>query len=298
MLPSKWQLGSLVGQPRDFLPSLTTADRRYVYKFDLNLGIVKRTPLHWDASEGSSFFQLIVEPASPAGRPEAVAEPTYIVEAEPEAVEAELLAALVPAEATEADFSQLAAAPRVHRARRWPRLAGFSALATVAAVALFLIIYPLYPGWRYQISQKFGSNHAAVAAPEFNTEWSANQVIIPKIGVRTPILESGSIDILEKQEGVWHQKGDTKSNFVLAGHRFRYLPPNTSTFYNLGQLQAGDVVLVDWYNQRYAYTVKETKTVSQDDTSVLHGSGNQLTLYTCNDQKQTERIVVVAEPQN
>jgi LPXTG-site transpeptidase (sortase) family protein len=76
------------------------------------------------------------------------------------------------------------------------------------------------------------------------------------------------------------------------------LPPNTSTFYNLAKLSPGDAILVDRFNKRYIYTVKQVITVPETQNQVLSDTGTHLlTLYTCSDKAETERIVVTAEPE-
>ncbi len=168
-------------------------------------------------------------------------------------------------------------------------------VATLVA-GIFLVVYPLLPGLTYRVQKQLGSfnNSTAVAAPDP----THNQIVIPKIGVDTTIWEGPSLSILNHHDGVWHQTGDISSNFVIAGHRFKYLPPNTSTFYNLGQLKVGDVIIVDWYGTRHIYDVTQTKQIDQNDTSILKPTATaQITVYTCYDMRQTQRIVVIGQPE-
>lgn len=169
-------------------------------------------------------------------------------------------------------------------------------LVGILLCGMFLIAYPLLPGINFRLQQEFGSfgDIGAYAT----TDPNHNRVIIPKIGVDTTILEGPSLSILNKKEGVWHQRGRIAGdNFVISGHRFKYLPPNTSTFYNLGEVVAGDLVYIDWYGKRLSYTVVETKRIHQDQNEILEPSkDSKLTIYTCYDKKQTERIVVIATP--
>jgi len=171
-------------------------------------------------------------------------------------------------------------------------------LLAMLVVGILLVLYPLLPGISYQVHKQFGgysNDTSALAAPDP----THNRLIIPKIGINSAILEGPSLNILNKEEGVWHQTGNIiNSNFVIAGHRWKYLPPNTTTFYNLGQLQVGDTVVVDWYGSRHYYSVSQTEQVSQNDTDILKPTATtELTLYTCYDKRQTERIVVIATPQ-
>jgi LPXTG-site transpeptidase (sortase) family protein len=106
------------------------------------------------------------------------------------------------------------------------------------------------------------------------------------------------LKILNQVEGVWHQTGNlTNGNFVLAGHRFRYLPPNTSTLYNLNKLKAGDLIAVDWLGKRTVYRVTQMEVVPATDVMLLNPTSTpRLTLYSCNDIQQTQRVVALAQP--
>lgn len=168
-------------------------------------------------------------------------------------------------------------------------------LITLAVTSLALLVYPYYPAVEYQAEQALGK--PAQAAAQTVPLTADNQLIIPAIGVQTPIVEGSSLGVLLKHNGVWHQTGALPSgSLVLAGHRFRYLPPNTSTLYNLGRLKPGDVMLVDWFGRRYSYKVSDVQTIPASDTDVLQQrtQPNHLYVYTCQDYKMTERILVTA----
>ncbi len=174
----------------------------------------------------------------------------------------------------------------------------FATVATAVFVAGgFLVAYPLYPAVQYQVSQKIGAPIPLATAAQVEPVAQTNTLYIPKIGLKTAILESPTLKILDKKEGVWHQMGDLTGNFVLAGHRWKYLPPNISTFYNLDKLEAGDSIVVDWFGKRYIYTVSSKQTVPSTESEVLKPSDKpQITLYTCSDHAETQRIVVTAAP--
>lgn len=167
-------------------------------------------------------------------------------------------------------------------------------LGTVAVAALALLVYPYYPAVEYQAEHAL---RQPAQAAETVPLTSSNQLIIPSIGVRTPVVEGSSLGVLLKHNGVWHQTGALPSgSLVLAGHRFRYLPPNTSTLYNLGKLKPGDVMLVDWFGHRYSYQVSAVQTIPASDTDVLQQrtEPNHLYVYTCQDYRMTQRILVTA----
>lgn len=174
-------------------------------------------------------------------------------------------------------------------------------LASVAMASLALILYPLYPGLTYQVEHQVATtvNHTQALAAVPPQASATNRVIIPKLGLDTNILEGSSLDILNHQDGVWHQTGTLQTgNFVLAGHRFKYLPPNTSTLYNLAQLSAGDTIIVDWYKTRYIYVVDSLETVKSTQVSILNQTGGpRLTIYTCSNSAMTARTVVHAHLQ-
>lgn len=134
-----------------------------------------------------------------------------------------------------------------------------------------------------------------------------NRLVIPKIAVDTPVVEGSNLDVLLREEGAWREPESTKptenGNMVIAGHRFQYLPPNTSTFYNLNKVGNGDKILVYWKedgkNLDFVYEVYETLTVNPEDTFVRNfdpKNNKEITLYTCGPEvgADTKRIVVKA----
>jgi LPXTG-site transpeptidase (sortase) family protein len=179
------------------------------------------------------------------------------------------------------------------RARGYGKLIN-AGLSAVFISSFFVFVYPWLPELAWQIHPGVAAGAIQASAP---AKISKNRLIIPKIGVDAKILEGPSLAILNKEEGVWHQTGGQNSNLVLAGHRFKYLPPNTTTFYNLNKLTNGDTVVLDWLGHRSVYTVTEVKTVPATAVQVIAPSSTaELTLYTCDDKKQTRRVVVTAKP--
>ena len=128
---------------------------------------------------------------------------------------------------------------------------------------------------------------------------SGNRVIIPKIGVNAKVVEGESEQALQK--GAWHLPStstpDQGSNTVITGHRFRFLPPNNTTFYLLDKLGAGDQITVIWEDKEYQYIVKETKVVTPDQVEILNPSEQSiLTLFTCTPLFTSEkRLVIISE---
>jgi LPXTG-site transpeptidase (sortase) family protein len=273
----EFSLGSIQPTPQQFNPTIVEIIGNYRYKVDVEQKLVQRVPLLAGDNLGSAFFSLVLtEPVVEVIEPEAP-------EVLPEAV---LPVAQEQPKPKSSFFSR----------RAYHLVAIFCTVVFVAGGVL--VAYPLYPALQYHLSPKLTQPAQATQASVNEEPISQSNVLtIPKIGVKTAILEGPDLSTLDKKEGVWHQRGALDSNFVLAGHRWRYLPPNTSTFYNLDKLEVGDTIVIDWYKRRYVYTVSEKKVVPETASELLEpGNKRQLTIYTCNDKKETERVVVTALP--
>jgi sortase A len=127
---------------------------------------------------------------------------------------------------------------------------------------------------------------------------NGNRLFIPKIGVDTQILEGLSEKILSVKEGAWRDPNTAaptiEGNMVIAGHRFQYLPPNTTTFYHLDKLTVGDTVRVYWEGKEYVYEVNNIFEVEPDQIWIKEqGSEKELTLYTCTPVFTSEKRLVV-----
>lgn len=181
---------------------------------------------------------------------------------------------------------------------------------------LYLIFLPFYPLVQYKvnngnennISQEQKLDIAVKKTEEFKNAFpeseyaiSPNRLIIPKIGVNAPIIESKSSEY-GLSKGAWHMPDSSTpengGNTVITGHRFKYLPPNNLTFYLFDKLKTGDVISVIWKEKEYYYTIKETKIVPKTDTSILGKTKEPiLTLFTCHPLFSEEnRLVVIAVP--
>ncbi len=258
------KLGRQVPEPAAFNPTKTWIQHPYAYRYDSALGICKRTAIVNSARTGAGYFRV---EAAPKLSQRGLRQPAIL-------------------------------RPAVRR-----KTVVSAVFAVVFMLAGAVLVYPFVPEIRYRLSHhptltpavQLAQVSATQPAPISNRH---NRVIIPSIGVNSPILESSSLAILDTHEGVWHQTGTlASSNFVIAGHRFKYLPPNTTTFYNLDKLKSGDVIVVDWEGKRSIYTVSGIRTVKAGDISVIAPTTEpQLTIYTCSDKRETERIVVAAKP--
>ncbi len=180
-------------------------------------------------------------------------------------------------------------------------------------LALYLIISPFYPALQYRLAAyenkrinqeakdiaivKSKTEEFAKSLPESAYAVSSNRLIITKIGVNAPIVESKSEEY-GLNKGAWHypesSTPDKGGNTIITGHRFKYLPPNNMTFYLLDKLEIGDIISVIWQNQDYYYRISETKVVSNTDLSVLNSSDKPIiTLFTCTPIYSTDKRLVV-----
>lgn len=137
----------------------------------------------------------------------------------------------------------------------------------------------------------------AVSESIHTSKPEANTLVIPRIGVRIPIIESDN-QSYALSRGSWLLPGTSipsyGSNTVVSAHRFKYLPPYKETFYLLDKLEDGDVFNVYWEGKEYRYRVDSTRVISPDNLSVLNGTPEaRFTLVTCNPLFSVkERLVV------
>lgn len=189
---------------------------------------------------------------------------------------------------------------RPSRSRRSRALIWLS--LSVGVVAIGLIASPFWPHASYAVQTALPNHHAVVAQtaadaaahPPGPGDW----LLMPEIGVATPVVEGQDIGVLDRETGVWHQAGTVGTgNLVIAGHRFKYLPPNQTTLYNLDQLSMGDPITIWWHGLRRSYVVSTSFTVGRDATQILNPTQTeQLTIYTCTDLAASHRLVIIAKP--
>lgn len=178
---------------------------------------------------------------------------------------------------------------------------------------LALIGLPFLPALVFQARHVVGSSPAlqqvavvrqlALPLPTASSEIvptpgpTEDSLVISSIGVQSLIREGKDIGVLDRFEGVWHQTGEITGNYVLAGHRFKYFPPNTQTLYNLDKVQVGDEIELWLDGVKKRYTVHQLRTVNNDDVSILSPTSTaQLLIYTCVDLTYAKRLVVIALP--
>jgi len=176
-------------------------------------------------------------------------------------------------------------------------------------MSLYLIILPLYPIVKFRgqavlqnLPIAFFDKNEAITDDLWlnNLNLSTNRLIIKKIGVDAPIVDSINGD-WALSRGAWHlpktSTPDKGGNTVLSGHRFKYLPPHNLTFYLFHELAQDDQIYVIWNGKLYHYRVTGIKIVAATDLSILARTATPtLTMFTCEPLFSTEkRLVVTSE---
>jgi len=142
----------------------------------------------------------------------------------------------------------------------------------------------------------------------YEGKYSNDMIVLPSIGVESPLIYLDSIEdeVLQEKlkEGVGHYPGTVMpgelGNSFMFGHSSYYWwdwSEYASVFANLEQIQLGDKILTYYDNKLFIYEVKETKTVIPTDLSVLEQRNRkELTLMTCTPLgTDLNRFIVVAE---
>ena len=201
------------------------------------------------------------------------------------------------------------------------------ALGLSILIILYLVILPLYPLIRYSLisgttsvesdrttdftdavvsasstSKNSDANASSTPEPKISPKNNIqNRIIIKKIGVDAPIVESAD-EKYGLNHGAWHipNTGNPikQGNMVITGHRFKYLPPNNLTFFLIDKISAGDLIEIRWAGKSYNYEATGSKIVPATETSILNPTEIPiLTIFSCDPIYSTEnRLVVTAKP--
>ena len=128
---------------------------------------------------------------------------------------------------------------------------------------------------------------------------------IPRLGKSFRYVVIEGVSVADLRKGPGHYPGTAMpgqiGNFVVSGHRTTYLAP----FNKLGELHAGDKILIDTRARQYVYKVTSTKVVQPSDISVAapvpeHPRANPtkrlITLTTCNPKySAAQRLIVFGQ---
>jgi LPXTG-site transpeptidase (sortase) family protein len=178
-----------------------------------------------------------------------------------------------------------------------------------ALIFLFAVFYILINSgafWvrlRYSIAAEPVQTPPAVTVPPEPVIDYPPEIIIPKLGVRAPLILNVApgmmLDTLHN--GVAHY-ADTAlpgyvGNVVVVGHSSDYpwSPGQFKTVFALiDKLVVGDQITVPYTSQQFVYEVIETKVVRPTELSVLAASNEpRLTLITCYPVGTTQKRYIV-----
>lgn len=177
----------------------------------------------------------------------------------------------------------------------------------IIGLGIYIAITPFLPQIQFvvrdkspDISAPYTGELAQVTGSHTTTEVpKENRIVIPSIQLNEPILESNSIDIINKG-GTWRRPQsstpDDNSNTVIVGHR--YYGSNVSTFYHLDKVQVGQKLALYWNGQERLYEVTESKVVDPSAVDIEEPTQDKrLTIYTCTPiWTAKNRLVIIAKP--
>jgi sortase A len=122
---------------------------------------------------------------------------------------------------------------------------------------------------------------------------------IESVKISGNISEGTTSEAMER--GFWHFPTSSlpgqKGNVVIIGHRFKYIPPATNTFFNLDKTRIGDQIKINVGEETYTYIITGTNIAKPNDISVIQQTDDyRLTLITCTPLwTSEERLVITAK---
>jgi len=131
---------------------------------------------------------------------------------------------------------------------------------------------------------------------EEKVEQEGSRLVINKIGVNMPLIESESENAL--LYGAWRAPGtstpDKGSNTAIFGHRYLNIPPSKNTLFRLNEVKVGDTFEVIWQDETYTYKITEKFVVEPNQMEVLDPTDKSVvTLITCTPLFTTKQRLVV-----
>jgi len=147
---------------------------------------------------------------------------------------------------------------------------------------------------KYNISTLYQStsNHAILILS--NNVPIIGLIEIPKIDISYPIIENTNEDLLKIS--VCRFAGPLPNrigNLCIAGHNYK----NSLLFSKLATLNIGDsIYITDLNNTKLEYIIYDKLIISEDNWDCIKDTNNiEITLITCNNTNNNERIVIKAK---
>lgn len=147
---------------------------------------------------------------------------------------------------------------------------------------------------KYDITTLYPSNNQYTAIKLSNDISIIGLIEIPSINISYPILSNSTEELLKIS--VCRFSGPLPNrigNLCIAGHNYK----NTLMFSKLHKLNMNDSIFItDLNNIRLEYIIYEKYTVKENNLNCITNTNDmQITLITCNDNNNSERIVVKAK---
>lgn len=175
----------------------------------------------------------------------------------------------------------------------------------ISIVILFYLLYSFFvklnnKKYTDNITQKYNITSLYSSNSNYETIKLSNDISIiglieiPSINISYPILENSSEDLLKIS--VCRFLGPLPNrigNLCIAGHNYK----NNLMFSNLYKLNINDSIFItDLNNTKLEYSIYEKYTVKENNLNCTTNTTDaQITLITCNDTNNNERVVIKAK---
>lgn len=191
------------------------------------------------------------------------------------------------------------------RENKFPRIYYILIGIVLIIIALIIPASTFAPVFKAEINYQLNKDKQVTEITPVNTDFS---IVIPKINANTSVIKDvDSFDSKIYQQaltkGVAHAKntalpGQSGNIFIFAHSAGNWYQANqfNAVFYLLNKLNGGDKIIIYYQNQKYNYTVQETKLINANDISYMSSNSdqNQLTLMTCWPPGTTlKRLIVI-----
>lgn len=147
---------------------------------------------------------------------------------------------------------------------------------------------------KYQVAALYSSNNTYDAIKLSDNISIIGLIEIPSINISYPILSNSSKDLLKIS--ICRFSGplpNRNGNLCVAGHNYK----NSMMFSKLYQLNIGDSIFItDLNNVKLEYIIYDKFKVKENNLECISNTNNiEITLITCNDNNNSERIIVKAK---
>lgn len=147
---------------------------------------------------------------------------------------------------------------------------------------------------KYSINTLYSTTNSYEAIKLSDSISIIGLIEIPKISISYPIIKDSNAELLKISVCRFAGPMPNKvGNLCIAGHNYK----NSSMFSKLHKLNIGDSIFItDLNNVKIEYIVYDKFKVKQNNLNCTNSSNNvEVTLITCNDNNNKERVVVKAK---